>query len=141
LILVDPQGEPHWLELKRTLLGSDARKAPLFLPLPVGGTFSFPVDLENYWAGTPNEINYNLKPGTYRLAAHLSGFIETANSVTFRTEGPGFRWGRFTIYCITRGCGLVAFRELAGMARFPIGGWAGAALRHCSDYEVANIGI
>jgi hypothetical protein len=34
LILVDPQGEPHWLELKRTLLGSDARKEPLFLPLP-----------------------------------------------------------------------------------------------------------
>jgi hypothetical protein len=94
LILVDPQGEPHWLELKRTLLGSDARKEPLFLPLPVGGTFSFPVDLENYWAGTSNEINYKLKPGTYRLAAHLSGFIETANPVTFRTfrtEGPGFQ--------------------------------------------------
>jgi hypothetical protein len=90
LILVDPQGEPHWLELKRTLLGSDARKEPLFLPLPVGGTFSFPVDLENYWAGTSNEINYKLKPGTYRLAAHLSGFIET-NPAIFRTEGPGFQ--------------------------------------------------
>jgi hypothetical protein len=46
------------------------------------------VDLENYWAGTSNEINYKLKPGSYRLAAHLAGFIETANRVTFRTEGP-----------------------------------------------------
>jgi hypothetical protein len=94
LILVDPQGEPHWLELKRTLLGSDARKEPLFLPLPVSGTFSFPVDLENYWAGTSNEISDKLKPGTYRLAAHLSGFIETANPATFRTfrtAGPGFQ--------------------------------------------------
>jgi hypothetical protein len=91
LILADPQGKPHWLELKRSLLGGDARREPLFLPLPVGGTFSFPVELENYWDGTSNEINYKLKPGTYRLAAHLAGFIETANRATFRTEGPGFQ--------------------------------------------------
>ena len=88
LILVDPQGKSHWLELKRSLLGSDAGKEALFLPLPVGGAFSFPVELDNYWAATSKESDYKLKPGTYRLAAHLAGFIETGNQLTFRSFQP-----------------------------------------------------
>jgi hypothetical protein len=92
LILVDPQGKPQWLELKRTLLGGDAGKEPLFLPLPVGATFSFPVKLDNYWAAaTSKEFDYKGKPGTYRIAAHLRGFIETDNRVIIRTEGPGLQ--------------------------------------------------
>lgn len=92
LILVDPQGKPQWLELKRSLLGSDAGKEPLFLPLPVGATFSFPVELNNYWAAaTSKEFDYKGKPGTYRIAAHLAGFIETDNRAAFRTERPGLQ--------------------------------------------------
>jgi hypothetical protein len=92
LILVDPQGKPHWLELKRTLLGSDVRKEPLFLPLPVGATFSFPVELDNYWAvATSKEFDYIGNRGPYRIVAHLRGFIDADNRMTIRTEGPGLQ--------------------------------------------------
>jgi hypothetical protein len=49
LILEDPQGEPQRLELKKFFQPGDAG-ARLFLPLPVGATFSFPVDLRDYRA-------------------------------------------------------------------------------------------
>jgi hypothetical protein len=91
LILVDAQGEPQWLVLKRSLLSSDAGREPLFLPLPIGATFSFPVELDNYWAASSKQFDSKLKPGTYRLGAHLTGFIETDNRRTFHTEGPGFQ--------------------------------------------------
>jgi hypothetical protein len=58
LILEDAQGQPQRLELKKSFQVSDARKAGLFLPLPVGATFSFPVDLDNYWA--PNTLQFEI---------------------------------------------------------------------------------
>ena len=48
-----------------------------FLPVPVGATFSFPVDLHNYWAASPKEFEDKLKPGTYSLEAQFIGFIGT----------------------------------------------------------------
>lgn len=74
LILVDAQGSEEWLELKRPHQVNDAKNEPLLLPLPVGATFSFGVDLENYWTPTLKESAYTRKPGTYLLAAHLAGF-------------------------------------------------------------------
>jgi hypothetical protein len=75
LVLVDAQGRSQWLELKRTVPASDAGTEPLSLPLPVGATFSFPVDLDDYWVATSKELDHRLKPGTYLVAAHLHGFI------------------------------------------------------------------
>jgi hypothetical protein len=46
---------------------------PLIVPLPVGSTFSIPVDLEKYWAAASKEFEYKLKPGTYFLEAQFSG--------------------------------------------------------------------
>jgi hypothetical protein len=46
------------------------------------------VELDNYWTATSKESDYKLKPGTYRLAAQLAGFIETGNQVTFRSFQP-----------------------------------------------------
>jgi hypothetical protein len=84
LILEDSQGKPQRLELKKSLQVSDAGKATLFLPLPAGATFSFPVDLGNYWAPTPSkEFDSRLKPGTYWLAAQFIGFKGMDNRFVF----------------------------------------------------------
>lgn len=61
LILVDAQGSEEWLELKRPHQVNDAKNEPLLLPLPVGATFSFGVDLENYW--TPTLKESSIYPG------------------------------------------------------------------------------
>ena len=75
LVLVDAQGGSQWLELKRTVPVSDAGTETLSLPLPVGASFSFPVDLDDYSVATSNELDHRPKPGTYLVAAHLNGFI------------------------------------------------------------------
>ena len=72
LILEDGQGKPQRLELKKSFQPSDAGTT-LFLPLPVGATFSFPVDLHDYRAVTSKEFDFRLKPGTYWLAAQFTG--------------------------------------------------------------------
>lgn len=75
LIVVDAQGDEKWLELKRP--HQDSKIEPFFMPLPAGATFSFGVDLDDYWTPTSEEDDYTLKPGTYLLAAHLARFGET----------------------------------------------------------------
>jgi hypothetical protein len=40
----------------------------LVVPIPIGSTFSIPVDLEKY-----GPFGYKLKPGTYSLEARLTG--------------------------------------------------------------------
>jgi hypothetical protein len=77
LILIDARSLQR-LELNRPCQVVDAEKETLYLPLPVGASFSFPVDLDNYWVVTSKESDYKLKPGTYWLAAHLNGFIRKA---------------------------------------------------------------
>ena len=62
LILVDSQRLFQFIELKRSLPASEAGKETLYLPLPVGASFSFPVDLDNYWAVNSKEFD-KLKPG------------------------------------------------------------------------------
>lgn len=70
LILVDARGESQLFELKSPLQVSDAGRETLYLPLPVGATFSVPVDVDDYWA--PTSKDYTLKPGTYSLAAQFN---------------------------------------------------------------------
>jgi hypothetical protein len=74
LIIVDAQGESRLLELKSFLRVSDAGRETLTLPLPVGATFSAPVDLDDYWAPTFKGF-YTLKPGTYSLAAQFNRML------------------------------------------------------------------
>jgi hypothetical protein len=48
LILIDARSLQR-LELNRPCQVVDAEKETLYLPLPVGASFSFSVDLDNYW--------------------------------------------------------------------------------------------
>jgi hypothetical protein len=50
-----------------------SRVDPLIVPLPVGSTFSIPVDLNDYWPIAPTEPDYKLEPGNYRLEAQFTG--------------------------------------------------------------------
>jgi hypothetical protein len=43
------------------------------LPLPVGATFSIPVDLDKYFSAASREYDYKLTPGTYSLEAQFTG--------------------------------------------------------------------
>lgn len=91
LILVDSQKLFQLIELKRSLPDSAAEKETLYLPLPVGATFSFPVDLNDYWAVNSKEFDYKLKAGTYWLAAHLNGFSRTGQRFSATIPGqPAF---------------------------------------------------
>jgi hypothetical protein len=87
LILEDGQGKPQRLELKKSLRASDAENTMLFLPLPAGATFSFPVDLDDYWTPTSKDFDASrLKPGTYWLAAQLIwGFTGTDSRAVILT--------------------------------------------------------
>lgn len=88
LILEGPQGKPQRLELKKSLQPSDSDAGTrLFLPLPAGATFSFPVDLHDYRSVTSREFDSMLKPGTYWLAAQFAGFRD--NRVILTAQGPG----------------------------------------------------
>lgn len=74
LVLVDSKGESQRLELKRFSPSNAPGTKPLLLPLPAGASFSFPVDLRNYWALGHKEFNPELKAGTYWLEAHFARF-------------------------------------------------------------------
>jgi hypothetical protein len=72
LTIIDPQGKARQFDLIGP--GSIAgRLDPLILPLPVGSTFSLPVDLEKYWAAASKEFEYKFQRGTYSLEARFSG--------------------------------------------------------------------
>lgn len=73
LTLAGAQGESQRLELKRSLPVGDAGVATLSLPLPVGATYSFPVDLNKYWVTSSTKLAYQLKPGTCHLFAEYLG--------------------------------------------------------------------
>jgi len=81
LILADPQRPFQLIELKRSLPVDGVGRETLYLPLSIGATFSFRVDLDDYWAVNSKEFDSKLKPGTYWLAAHLNGFIRTPDFV------------------------------------------------------------
>jgi hypothetical protein len=72
LTIFDPQGKAREFNLMGPALIA-GRKDPLILPLPIGSTFSLPVDLEKYWAAASREFDYKFQRGTYSLEARFSG--------------------------------------------------------------------
>jgi hypothetical protein len=72
LALTDTQGKSRRLDLREPAFIA-GRMDPFVLPIPVGATFSIPVDLDKYWAAESKEFNYKLKPGLYSLEAQFTG--------------------------------------------------------------------
>jgi hypothetical protein len=86
LIVTDSQGKARWLDLIEP--GAIAgRVDPLIVPLPVGSTFSIPVDLDKYWAAASKEFDYKLKPGTYFLEAQFDGRGVTQQEANLDVKG------------------------------------------------------
>jgi hypothetical protein len=72
LILTDAQRKSRRLDLREPSAIA-GRVDPFVLPIPIGATFSIPVDLEKYWVAESKEFDYKLKPGTYSLEAQFTG--------------------------------------------------------------------
>lgn len=72
LVLTDAQGKSRQLDLREPGFIA-GRVDPFVLPIPIGATFSIPVDLDKYWAAESKEFDYKLKPGTYSLEAQFTG--------------------------------------------------------------------
>lgn len=72
LILTDAQGKSRRLDLREPA-AVGGRVDPFVLPIPIGATFSIPVDLDKYWAAESKEFDYKLNPGTYSLEAQFAG--------------------------------------------------------------------
>jgi hypothetical protein len=72
LILTDAQRKSRRLDLREPWAIA-GRVDPFVLPIPIGATFSIPVDLDKNWAAESKEFDYKLKPGTYSLEAQFTG--------------------------------------------------------------------
>ena len=86
LLLTDSQGKARRFELREPTYIA-GRVDPLIVALPVGSTFSIPVDLEKYWAAASNEFEYKLKPGAYLLEAQFSGRGLTQQEANLDVKG------------------------------------------------------
>jgi hypothetical protein len=86
LLLTDSQGKARQFELREPTYIA-GRVDPLVVPLPVGSTFSIPVNLEKYWAAASNEFEYKLKPGIYFLEAQFSGRGVTQQQANLDVKG------------------------------------------------------
>jgi hypothetical protein len=84
LTITDSLGKSRQFNLREpyVVIG---RLDPMVLPLPVGSTFSVPVDLHNYWAAASQEFDYKLTPGTYTVAVQFLG--SSVNSVNADVQG------------------------------------------------------
>jgi len=86
LIITDSEGKSRRFDLREPGLIA-GRLDPLIVPLPVGSTFSIPVDLDKYWPAASNEFEYKLKPGTYSLEAKFSGRAVTQQEANLDVKG------------------------------------------------------
>jgi hypothetical protein len=86
LILTDSQGKARRFELRGPAYVA-GRLDPLIVPLPVGSTFSIPVDLEKYWAAASSEFGYKWEPGTYFLEAQFNGRGLTQQEANLDVKG------------------------------------------------------
>jgi hypothetical protein len=73
LSLTDAHGDSQRLQRKTFSVPNGPGTKPLLLPLPAGASFSFPVDLRDYWALGNKEFSPKLKPGTYSREAQFAG--------------------------------------------------------------------
>jgi hypothetical protein len=78
LKLVDEHRESKRLDLRTFQQVGGTREEALFLPIPVGATFSIPVDLDNYSTAAFRDIGYKPMPGSYWLEAQ---FLKTDHRV------------------------------------------------------------
>jgi hypothetical protein len=86
LIIIDPQGKARQFDL----IGPAAiagRLDPLILPLPVGCTFSLPVDLGKYWAAQSKEFEYKFQRGTYSIQARFTGKAVSQQEANLDVKG------------------------------------------------------
>lgn len=72
LTLTDARGISRRLDLREPAMIA-GRVDPFVVPIPVGATFSLPVDLDKYWAAASKEFDYKPTPGTYSLEAQFTG--------------------------------------------------------------------
>ena len=84
LLLTDTRGK--LLELDMQPLGravglSAGQLVPMLVPLPVGATFAFPVDLEDYYAPKQNIWSMDLPTGRYTLSAAYTGIGQPQRAV------------------------------------------------------------
>jgi hypothetical protein len=87
LLLTDVRGKVLELDMKPLgrAVGLAGQLVPMLVPLPVGATFAFPVDLEDYYAPKETIWNLDLPPGRYTLSAEYTGV-----GVPQRAAAPGF---------------------------------------------------
>jgi len=86
LMIIDPQGKARQFDL----IGPAAvagRLDPLILPLPVGSTFSLPVDLGKYWAAPSKEFEYKFQRGTYSIQARFTGKAVSQQEANLDVKG------------------------------------------------------
>jgi hypothetical protein len=86
LIVTDSQGKAWQFDLNEPEIIA-GRMDPLIVPLPVGSTFSMPVDLEKYRAAGSGEFDHKLTPGTYFLEARFSGRGLTQQEANLDVKG------------------------------------------------------
>jgi len=86
LMIIDPQGKARQFDLIGPA-GVAGRLDPLILPLPVGSTFSLPVDLGKYWAAQSKEFEYKFQRGTYSIQARFTGKAVTQQEANLDVKG------------------------------------------------------
>ena len=86
LLITDPEGKARQFDLIGPA-GVAGRLDPLILPLPVGCTFSLPVDLGKYWAAQSKEFEYKFRPGRYSIQARLTGRAVSQQEANLDVKG------------------------------------------------------
>jgi hypothetical protein len=86
LMIIDPQGKARQFDLIGPA-GVAGRLDPLILPLPVGSTFSLPVDLGKYWAAQSKEFEYKFQRGTYSIQTRFTGKAVTQQEANLDVKG------------------------------------------------------
>jgi hypothetical protein len=86
LILTDALGRSRRFDLLEPAVIA-GRADPFVVPLPVGATFSIPVDLDKYWAAKSKDFDYNVKPGTYSLEAEFTGRAVSQQEANLDVKG------------------------------------------------------
>jgi hypothetical protein len=86
LTLTDAQGKSRRLDLIDPSFVS-GRIDPFVVPLPVGASFSIPVDLDKYSPANPADFDYKLRPGSYSLLARFNGKGVTQQQANLDMKG------------------------------------------------------
>jgi hypothetical protein len=86
LMIIGPDGKARQFDLIGPP-GVAGRMDPLVLPLPVGSTFSLPVDVGKYWAAQSKEFEYKFQRGSYSIQARLTGKVVSPQEANLDVKG------------------------------------------------------